>query len=234
MKFKLEKHRIAALVILVIAILTISILFVPQLKPILKSIQDIVTINPEDGSVLYDDYRPGSEELDEQLSGTGGGSSGTSGASGEQSNESTSDINYLNSQTYHTCVHSLFMQKCKEYLQDQEEITYTKGPGYVKCYNRFIEGEQEELKINVPMRIVYNRCGYQPPLTERERCLKNMYIEMCLENDLEYTEYNTALGIVICTDDGFYFDSDAHEKYSELNVTQDMIDNRCGFEDDVL
>jgi len=218
MKSYLEKHKIAALIILVLAILILSLLFVPQFKPVLKSIQSIVV--PED-SPFYDDYRPQSDEEEPDQANTGGSEE-------PSANEPTSNASYLESETYHTCVHTLFVQKCKEYLSPSTELTYEKGPGYIKCYN--VENTNQELIINVPTRIVYNRCGYLEPLSPREICLKNMFIEMCSEEDLAYTEYNLALGNLICTDDGFYveYDANSHQKYKELKITEETKKNRCG------
>lgn len=232
MKRKIERHKIAALILLVITILIISLSFTPQLKPIVNKIYDKIVNPDQEGDRLLSDDRPrgGSEEGDGSSSSGGGGSGGSGGGSGEPSDVPTSNISYLGSKNYHTCVHTLLIQKCKEYLNPSQEMAYSEGPGYFKCYNKFASENQEELKINVPLRVVYNRCGYQPQLTEKEKCLKNMFIEMCLQNDLEYTEYNTIFGTLVCTDDGFYLESDynLHEKYLEINVTQEMINNRCG------
>jgi len=225
MKTYLEKHKIASLVILVIIILTLSILFVPQFNPVLKTIQNLVI--PED-SPFYDDYVPQSDEEEPEQTSTGGSS--------EEEQEETpanDTIEYLSSKTYRTCVHTLIIQKCKDYLITTEDtLTYEQGPGYFKCYNQFGDDTETplEITINAPNRIFYNRCGYMLKPTLKEKCLKNMYVEMCMENDLEYTEYNTALGTLICTDDGFYTneDYDIHEKFMELEVTQEMIENRCG------
>jgi len=225
MKSYLEKHKIAALIILVIVILGLSIFFVPQFKPILKSIQNVVT--PGDNP-FYDDYISQSDEEELDQTNTGSGSSEEPSPNNPTSNES-----YLNSETYHTCVHTLFIQKCKEYLAPSTELEYEKGPGYVKCYNT--QDIDQELIINVPIRIIYNRCGYLEPLKPRDICLKNMFIEMCTENDLEYTEYSLALGTLICTDDGFYveYDVNSHEKYKELEITEETKENRCGSTEEV-
>lgn len=227
MKNYLEKHKIAALVILVVVILILSILFIPQLNPIKDYIQNSIISTPENNP-LYDDYVPQSDEEEPDQTSMGG-----SGSSEEPSPENpTSNESYLNSETYKTCVHTLFIQKCKEYLSLSTELSYEKGPGYVKCYNT--QNTDEELIINVPIRIVYKRCGYLEPLKPRDICLKNMFIEMCLEDDLTYTEYGLALGTLICTDDGFYveYDKDLHEKYKELKITEETKNTRCGSDDE--
>ena len=233
MKTYLEKHKIAALIILVIIILILSLIFVPQFKPIVKSIQNLVV--PE-GSPLYDAFFPDQDEEEPEQTGTGGSSEEEEQEEEIPLNET---IEYLSSETYRTCVHTLIIQKCKDYLITTEDtITYEQGLGYFKCYNQFGNNTETplEITINAPNRIFYNRCGYMFKPTLKEKCLKNMYIEMCMENDLEYTEYNTALGTLICTDDGFYTNEDyeIHEKFMELEVTQETIDNRCGFDTDIV